>query len=125
MKNERKVCDEKKFECVIRVSIFLFLFTRIYVASTRSRLSQVRDKKEERSAEEDPGRGMQEGDERKERRKSMRKRRRSRESENRKEKRNRGPRNSLRSLPSGLVLARSLLLLSRLFFFFFSFLLPF
>lgn len=61
---------------------------------------------------------MQEGDERKGRRKSIGKRRRSRESDNRKEKRNEGPRNSLRSLPSGLVLARSLLLLSRLFLFF-------
>lgn len=65
---------------------------------------------------------MQEGDERKGKRKSIGEKRRSRESDNRKEKRNEGPRNSLRSL-SGLVLARSLLLLSRLFLFFL--LLPF
>lgn len=46
MKNERKVCDEKKFGSNASfVSVFSFFSLLVYVASTRSRLSQVRDKK--------------------------------------------------------------------------------
>lgn len=81
------------------------------VTSTRSRLSQVRDKKKDdrrrrRGGPTRVGRERGEGGLRVGR-KSAGKKKKSRESEkaNRKEERNGGPQNSLGSLPSGLVLA--------------------
>lgn len=92
--------------------LVLALSCSVSVASTRSRLSQVRNKKKESSRARYAGRA------RGERRKSMgrrKRRRRSRESEKQEQEgkeelgggEEEGPKLSLGSLPSGLVLARS------------------
>lgn len=96
----------KKFRGRCRQKLVLAFSRRVSVASTRSRLSQVRNKKKDDRRRKIQGRGMWEGA-RGEAKKYGEKKSRIGEAKNRKEERHGGPRNSLGSLPSGLVLARS------------------